>query len=68
MNTTLPYHFAVTAAAEMAPELLKPGVFIRWAEDIAELISKIYMMDYDQVVTDLTDKCKEEQDYDDYDD
>ena len=60
---TVSYRSAINFAAGIAPFLEKPTEFIKWAEDIAELLSFIYSKDYDKVTEDLVDKCKEEQNY-----
>jgi len=62
------YHSALNHAAELAPTLGAPYQFIKWAEPISQLISSIYSVDYDTVTLDLTEKCKEEQGYEDEDD
>ena len=64
---TISYRSAIEKAADLSPTLDKPGDFIKWAENIAELISAIYNTDYDQVTEDITNACKNAQDYDDED-
>ena len=61
------YYAAIDLAAELAPTLDNPTEFIRWAEDIVELLSKIYYVDYDDATTDLYEAVKEVQDYEDED-
>ena len=66
MNFTKSYYAAVSFAAESAPSIERhPGEYIRWAEGVAELLTFIYNIDYDEVTTDITDKAKEIQDYED---
>jgi hypothetical protein len=65
---TISYRSAIEKAADLSPSLDKPGEFIKWAEDIAELISAIYITDYDQVTEDLLEAAKNEQEYDDVED
>jgi hypothetical protein len=66
MSFTKSYHSAVSFVAENAPDIENhPGKFIRWAEDVAGILTFIYSVDYDQVTTDITDKVKELQDYED---
>ena len=59
-----PYFSTVQHAAEMAPDLGKPTEFIKWAEDISQVISYAYDRDYDEVTEDLVEKAKEVQDED----
>lgn len=66
MNT-ISYYAAINFASELAPGLEKPTEFIKWAEDIAELLAFVYFKDYDDVTEDLVEKCKEAQDYEDKD-
>jgi hypothetical protein len=48
-----------------------PSKFIEWSEDICQLLSEIYELDYDAVVLDLQDKLglldEEEEDEEDED-
>jgi hypothetical protein len=52
------YRQAISAATELVnmpnPEFA-PGLFIKWAEDICDLIATIYERDYEQVCEDLKD-------------
>ena len=58
-----PYFVTVQHASELAPDLSKPTQFIKWAEDMADLIAFAYGRDYDEVTEDLVEKTKETQDY-----
>lgn len=53
------YYSALQAATELVnmpdPES-SPAKFIKWSEDICQLISYIYEVDYDQVTIDLQEK------------
>lgn len=61
---TKSYRSALEFLSDLAPDIeTKPGEFIRWAEGRAELLAFIYSVDYDTVTEDLTDQCKEAQDY-----
>lgn len=59
------YYSAIDYAASIAPGLEYPTQFIKWAEDIAALLSHIYGRNYDNVTVELYDAVKEEQGYDD---
>lgn len=61
MNTAS-YYSALNKATELAPSIDRPTEFIRWAEDICELLSYIYSTDYEQTTEDLVEKVKEAQD------
>ena len=56
---------AIEYAANMAPSLSEPGVFISWAETISELLSHIYIADYEEITDRLTELVKEFQGYED---
>jgi hypothetical protein len=62
-----PYFSTVQHAAEIAPDLANPTKFIRWADDISQVIAFAYDRDYDEVTTDLVEKVKEVQDFEDED-
>lgn len=62
---TQSYHSTLQYAASLAPTLDKPTEFIRWAEDVAQLLTHIYSLDYEEVTVELVEACKELQDYDD---
>ena len=62
---TSSYQSALNHASELAPTLDKPGEFIRWAEDICQLLSYIYGQSYETVTEDLYDNVKEAQNYED---
>jgi hypothetical protein len=53
------YYNALQEATELVnmpdPES-SPARFIQWSEDICQLISSIYGIDYDQVTEDLQEK------------
>lgn len=65
---TKTYYQTLNHIVENAPDLLKPTEFIRWAEDMAELLSFIYPVDYVTVTEDIVEKAKEVQDYEDSED
>lgn len=56
------YYSALSKAADLAPDINKPTEFIKWAEDMCELISHIYSKDYDEVTEALVEKSREAQD------
>lgn len=62
------YFSAINHAAEISPGLDRPGDFIRWAEDICQLISHIYSVPYETVTEDLYNRAKDDQGYEDYED
>jgi hypothetical protein len=64
---TKSYQATINYLGENAPTLDKPGAFIKWAEDIAELLSFIYSVPYDDITTDLTDAAKDIQGWEDED-
>ena len=55
------YYSALSKAVDLAPDINKATEFIKWAEDICELITYIYSKDYDEVTEDLVKKVKESQ-------
>jgi len=59
------YRSALTCATELAPPVEKATEFIRWAEDICQLLCHIYGRAYDDVTEELFAACKEDQDYED---
>lgn len=61
------YRSAVNKVVELAPSLDKPGEFIRWAEDICELLSCIYSVNYEEVTENVFEAVKEEQGFEDED-
>ncbi len=60
---TASYQSSLNHVATLAPTLDKPGDFIRWAEDIADLLCYIYSVSYETVTEDIYEAVKEEQDY-----
>lgn len=62
-----PYFTTIQHAAELAPDLGKPTEFIKWADDISQILAFAYSRDYDEVTQDLVEKTKEVQDYEDTD-
>jgi hypothetical protein len=60
---TASYQSALNHVAYIAPTLDRPGEFIRWAEDIASLLSYIYSVGYDEATEDVYEAVKEEQGY-----
>lgn len=62
---TVPYTSAITKAVQLAPSVSRPTEFIRWAEDICELITYIYSKEYATVTQDLVDAAKESEDIED---
>lgn len=58
------YYSALSKATDLAPDINKPTEFIKWAEDICELISHIYSKDYYEVTENLIEKVKEDQEND----
>lgn len=55
----LSYNGALKAATEligMPNHEAYPSKFIQWAEDICQLLSEIYFIDFDQVTLDLQEK------------
>lgn len=63
--STASYFSAISHAADLSPSLSVPSEFIRWAEDICELISYIYNVPYETVTEDLHNKARYEQGYED---
>lgn len=62
---TKTYQQTINHLAEGAPTLDKPGAFIRWAEDMADLLGFIYSVPYDDITTDITEAVKDVQDWED---
>lgn len=62
---TKSYRQAITLVGEISPTLDKPSEFIKWAEDIAQILSHIYSEDYDTVTEDIVKAAKENQDWED---
>lgn len=58
MNTL---HRTIHRAASLAPSLDTPSDFIRWAEDICEIITFAFDADYDDVTEQLYAAAREEQ-------
>ena len=56
------YYSALNQAAELAPSIDRPTEFIKWADDMCQLLAYIYSQDYDDVTEDLVEKAKELQD------
>jgi hypothetical protein len=48
-------HSAVDGSINMPDPDSSPASFIKWAEDICQLLASIYERDYDQVTGDLMD-------------
>lgn len=59
---TASYYSALSKAVDLAPDINKPTEFIKWAEDVCELLSHIYSVDYYEVTEALVEKAKEAQD------
>ena len=59
MRNTHSYSSAIAHAVDLSPSLDHPTEFIRWAEDISELISFIYYVGYDTVTQDLYQAARE---------
>lgn len=59
---TQSYSSTIKYAAKLAPGLDTPSVFIKWAEDVADLLSYIFGTDYDVATQDLFEAAKEYQD------
>lgn len=62
MNTQS-YHSSIRYAATLAPGLDKPTVFIKWADEVSDLLSYIFGRDYENVTEDLVSATKDEQDW-----
>ena len=62
---TKTYDQTVQYLGENAPTLDKPTPFIRWAEEMADLVHFIYSVDYDTATEDIIQAAKDSQDYDD---
>lgn len=66
---TVSYDSAIDFAAGIAPALPltsgKTNNFFEWAENITELLAYIYSQDIEQVMEDLVEAVKEEQEYED---
>lgn len=59
---TVSYYNALDKAADLAPNINKPTEFIKWAEDMCEILSHIYSRDYTEVTEALVEKAREAQD------
>ncbi len=62
---TKSYEQTIEFLASIAPGLENPGKFIKWAEEMCDVVTFIYSCDYEQVTIDLTEATKEAQDYED---
>ena len=60
---TQSYRSAIRHVGEIAPTLEKASEFIKWAEDIADIMVFIYSKDYDDVTEDIVNAAKETQGY-----
>jgi hypothetical protein len=60
---TQSYQSAIRYIGEIAPSLKNATEFIKWAEDIADIMSFIYSKDYEDVTEDIVNAAKEEQGY-----
>jgi hypothetical protein len=65
---TQSYQSAIRHIGEIAPTLEKASEFIKWAEDIADVMGFIYSKDYDNVTEDIVSAAKEAQGYEGNDD
>lgn len=65
---TQSYQSAIRYIGEIAPSLRSPTEFIKWAEDIADIMSFIYSKDYEDVTEDIVNAAKETQGYEGEDD
>jgi hypothetical protein len=61
---TQSYQSAIRHIGEIAPTLEKASEFIKWAEDIADVMVFIYSENYDNVTEDIVNAAKEAQGYD----
>jgi hypothetical protein len=57
--STHSYHSVIEHAASLHPSMDRPTEFIRWAEDICELISFTFYVDYEIVTEDLFAAARE---------
>ena len=60
---TQSYQSAIRHIGEIAPTLEKASEFIKWAEDIADIMAFIYSKNYDDVTEDIVNAAKETQGY-----
>jgi hypothetical protein len=58
---TKTYFEAIDYVAELAPDLSTSGKYFIWADDMAGLLSFIYLRDDNTVMDNLTDAVKELQ-------
>jgi hypothetical protein len=55
MYYSITYDEALNKAKDMAPTIDRSTEFLRWAEDMVELIAFIYQEDPDKTIEDLID-------------